>query len=123
MNHRPPGPEPGALARLSHAPKLVSQNFSIVYAASFRTATSGKLGRLGPPGTKTEPDAQASTVSGLYLYTSTDPTTRQRQLLTRRSVEAVPTVMDASRLEISPDEPKAAIILFYSLLDEQQRRL
>ena len=31
--------------------------------------------------------------------------------------------MDASRLEISPDELKAAIILFYSLLDEQQRRL
>ena len=31
--------------------------------------------------------------------------------------------MDASRLEISPDELKAAILLFYSLLDEQQRRL
>jgi hypothetical protein len=30
---------------------------------------------------------------------------------------------DASRLEISPDELKAAILLFYSLLDEQQRRL
>jgi hypothetical protein len=63
------------------------------------------------------------TVSGLYLYTSTHPTTRQRQLLTRRSVEAVPTVLDASRLEIAPDELKAAIVLFYSLLDEQQRRL
>jgi hypothetical protein len=31
--------------------------------------------------------------------------------------------VDASRLEVSPDEMKAAIILFYSLLDEQQRRL
>jgi hypothetical protein len=32
-------------------------------------------------------------------------------------------VADATRLQVSPDEMKAAIILFYSLLDEQQRRL
>ena len=32
-------------------------------------------------------------------------------------------MIDANRLEVSPDEMKAAIILFYSLLDEQQRRL
>jgi len=63
------------------------------------------------------------TVSGLYLYTSTDPATRQRQWLTRRSVQAVPTVVDASVLEIPPEELKAALLLFYSLLDEQQRRL
>jgi len=63
------------------------------------------------------------TVAGLYLYTSIDPTARQRQLLTRRSVQAVPTVVDASVLEIPPEELKAAILLFYSLLDEQQRRL
>src|SRR5580700_11183605 len=62
-------------------------------------------------------------ISGLFLYTSTDPTTRQRQRLTRRSNQSVPTVVDATRLEVSPDEMKAAIILFYSLLDEQQRRL
>jgi hypothetical protein len=62
-------------------------------------------------------------VSGLFLYTSRDPAIRQRQRLTRRSSQAVPTVVDASRLEVSPDEMKAAIILFYSLLDEQQRRL
>ena len=30
---------------------------------------------------------------------------------------------DASALQVSPDELKAAILLFYSLLDEQQRRL
>ena len=62
-------------------------------------------------------------VSGLFLYTSIDPAIRQRQRLTRRTSQAVPTVLDASRLEVSPDEMKAAIILFYSLLDEQQRRL
>jgi len=62
-------------------------------------------------------------VSGLYLYSSSDPVIRRRQLLARRSVLTVPTLLDASRLEISPDELKAAILLFYSLLDEQQRRL
>jgi hypothetical protein len=62
-------------------------------------------------------------VSGLYLYSSSDPVIGRRQLLTRRSVQTVPTLVDASRLEISPEELKAAILLFYSLLDEQQRRL
>ncbi len=62
-------------------------------------------------------------VSDLFLYASTDPAVHQRQSLTRRSNQSVPTVIDANRLEVSPDEMKAAIILFYSLLDEQQRRL
>ena len=62
-------------------------------------------------------------VSGLYLYTAIDRTIQQGQLLTRRNVEAVPTVVDASVLEVSEEELKAAILLFYSLLDEQQRRL
>ena len=30
---------------------------------------------------------------------------------------------DASRMQLSPEELKAGIVLFYSLLDEQQRRL
>jgi hypothetical protein len=62
-------------------------------------------------------------VSGLYLYTAIDRTTRQQQILTRRHVEAVPTVADASVLQVSEEELKASILLFYSLLDEQQRRL
>src|SRR5580658_2467384 len=57
-------------------------------------------------------------ISGLFLYTSTDPAARQRQRLTRRSNQSVPIVVDATRLEVSPDEMKAAIILFYSLLAE-----
>jgi hypothetical protein len=60
---------------------------------------------------------------GRFLYTSIDPSIRQRQRLVRRSNQSVPTVVDASRLEVSPNEMKAAITLFYSLLDEQQRRL
>ena len=63
-------------------------------------------------------------ISGLYLYTATDGDIQRGQLLTRRSVEAaVPTVPDASVLAVSEKELKASILLFYSLLDEQQRRL
>jgi hypothetical protein len=62
-------------------------------------------------------------VSGLYLYTATDRAIQRGQLLTRRTVEVVPTVADASVLEVSEEELKASILLFYSLLDEQQRRL
>ncbi|HET8549666.1 MAG TPA: hypothetical protein VFL57_16770, partial [Bryobacteraceae bacterium] len=62
-------------------------------------------------------------VSGRYLYTAAEPTVQRRQLMARRSVEGLPTVVDASAPEVAPEEVKAAILLFYSLLDEQQRRL
>lgn len=62
-------------------------------------------------------------VSGLYLYTATDRAMQRGQLLTRRAVEALPTVADSFVLEVSQEELKASILLFYSLLDEQQRRL
>lgn len=62
-------------------------------------------------------------VSGHYLYTAADRAIQRGQLRTRRAVEAVPTVADASVLQVSEEELKASILLFYSLLDEQQRRL
>lgn len=62
-------------------------------------------------------------VSGRYLYMAIDQTAQRRQLLARRTVEFLPTVADTSVLDVSQDELKAAILLFYSLLDEQQRRL
>jgi hypothetical protein len=62
-------------------------------------------------------------VSGLYLYTSASSDVRRTQLLTRRTSGSVPVLTDFSRLEVPPNELKAAIVLFYSLLDEQQRRL
>ena len=62
-------------------------------------------------------------VAGRFLYTAIDPIVQRRQLLARRTVEFLPTVVDPSVLEVSPEEVKAAILLFYSLLDEQQRRL
>ena len=61
--------------------------------------------------------------SGRYLYTAMDPTVQRRQLLARHPVEFLPTVVDTSVLEVSPEEVRAAILLFYILLDEQQRRL
>ena len=62
-------------------------------------------------------------VSGLYLYTATDRVIKRGQIITRRSVDAVPTVADASVVLVSEEELKASILLFYSLLNEQQRRL
>ena len=62
-------------------------------------------------------------VSGLYLYTATDAATRQRQRLPRGNSQGVHVLADLSRIEVSPGELKASIVLFYSLLDEQQRRL
>jgi hypothetical protein len=62
-------------------------------------------------------------VSGRYLYTAINRSVQQGQVLTRRAVEALPTLVDTSVLEISVQELKAAILLFYSLLDERRRRL
>ena len=62
-------------------------------------------------------------VGGLYLYCSFDPVLRERQLLVRRLLQAEPQL--ASSLvtpEVVPEELKAAIVLFFSLLDEKQRR-
>ena len=62
-------------------------------------------------------------VDGQYLYTANEPRERRNQTLARRSAQAVPLAVHSASLEVSPDELKAAILLFYALLDEQQRRL
>jgi len=62
-------------------------------------------------------------VAGRFLYTSADSRQSRDQLRARKATTAVPLVTDATALQVSPDELKAAILLFYSLLDEQQRRL
>jgi len=62
------------------------------------------------------------TMSGLYLYCSADPGLRQRQLQTRQA--AIPSAVASTQLLDSDSEVvKAGILLFYSLLDEHQRRL
>lgn len=62
-------------------------------------------------------------VAGRFLYTAADHRQSKDQLRARQTARAVPMVANASALQVSPDELKAAILLFYSLLDEQERRL
>lgn len=62
-------------------------------------------------------------IEGRWLYTSAEARRSTDQIRARRTAHAVPLVSDASALQVAPDELKAAILLFYSLLDEQQRRL
>jgi len=53
-----------------------------------------------------------------------DSALRRRQTLARRSAQQLPVVVHSEALELSADELQAAILLlFYGLLDEQQRRL
>jgi hypothetical protein len=64
------------------------------------------------------------TVDGQYLYLSRHSARRREQLHARKMRLAQPTVMGAlPAAEFMPDEMKAAIVLFCSLLDEKQRRL
>ncbi|MHB1446088.1 MAG: hypothetical protein ACYCZV_10595 [Acidimicrobiales bacterium] len=63
-------------------------------------------------------------LSGRYVYLAPVATTRRGQLSARRVWDADPSAMRAGGgLRVVPDELKAAIVLFYSLLDERQRRL
>lgn len=59
-------------------------------------------------------------ISGQYLYCSVDPERHRRQVVARQSQGAGPVLAGVGVL---PHELKAAIILFFSLLDEKQRRL
>ncbi len=61
---------------------------------------------------------------GSYVYCSVDPKIQKRQLrLRRRCEEQGEWVAEPISEELLPEELRAAHLLFYSLLDEQQRRL
>jgi len=63
-------------------------------------------------------------VAGLYLYCSADGVRRREQLLTRRlPASGAPAFAPLRAPDSVSNEAKAAIVLFMSLLDEQQRRL
>ncbi|MGH9447652.1 MAG: hypothetical protein ACRD3O_18275 [Terriglobia bacterium] len=63
-------------------------------------------------------------VAGLFLYLSADPARRQRQRLARQQRQAEPRLAHSlAGREAVPDELKAALVLFFSLLDEKQRRV
>jgi hypothetical protein len=64
------------------------------------------------------------TLSHRFLYCSSEPALRKQQLLARRMLQAQPPWPGGSPLpEAVSQEAKAGIVLFFSLLDEQQRRL
>src|ERR1039457_5021117 len=59
-------------------------------------------------------------VTGFFLYCSTDTAVRRRQVLARQALSEIP---GSASAEVSPEELKASLVLFSSLLDERQRRL
>jgi hypothetical protein len=63
-------------------------------------------------------------ISGRYLYCSADPGAREHQAVVRRFQESKPSLSRSvfSGEEVS-DELRARVILYFSLLDEKQRRL
>ncbi len=63
-------------------------------------------------------------VDGRFLYCAVEKSRRREQLLGRRTLLAEPGIAGPMpEPAILPDEVRAAIVLFYSLLDERQRRL
>lgn len=63
-------------------------------------------------------------VAGRFLYCAADASRRREQIVGRRALLVEPGVMTAiPEKEVLPEELRAAIVLFFSLLDEKQRRL
>lgn len=61
-------------------------------------------------------------ISGRYLYCSLQPAEKRRQLLLREAQEEE-LLLGGRAGGTLPEELKAAIVVFYSILDERQRRL
>jgi hypothetical protein len=63
-------------------------------------------------------------LAGRYVYLAADDATRRAQLSARAVYDSAPSGLLLPRgIRALPTELKAAIVLFYSLLDERQRRL
>jgi len=63
-------------------------------------------------------------IGGRFLYCSPEPPRRRQQVLTRKQQEVEPRLAGGVGLgRVVPEELKAAIVLFFGLLDEKQRRL
>ena len=60
-------------------------------------------------------------VTGVYVYLSGNPAVKERQFLLRQKIESIPS--EGLSLDALNHELKAGIILFFSILDERQRRL
>lgn len=67
---------------------------------------------------------QREKITTVYIYFSNDPIVRKRQILIRRDEEfELSGKLNNLGEEILANELKAAVILFFSLLNEKQRRL
>jgi hypothetical protein len=62
-------------------------------------------------------------VSGRYLYVSGEVSVRKQQMAARQVYEAEPSRLALPGTAVLPDELKAAIILFFGILNEKERRL
>lgn len=63
-------------------------------------------------------------IHGRFVYCAPDPQSRRQQLVARKALFAEPGLGGPLPEDgILPSELRAAIVLFYSLLDEKQRRL
>jgi hypothetical protein len=63
-------------------------------------------------------------VGSRYVYLSPEAPRRRQQLAARQVYDANPDILGlGAGVRALPEEIKAAIVLFYSLLDERQRRL
>jgi len=56
-----------------------------------------------------------SEIEGQFLYTASDSIQRRQQILARHSAQAVPVAVHSAVLQASPDELKAAILLFWKI--------
>ncbi|MDA3790211.1 MAG: hypothetical protein PF503_17180 [Desulfobacula sp.] len=63
-------------------------------------------------------------ISGKYIYFSVDPKIKKRQILFRKDREAKSILQpDGLQSDLLAHELRAAILLFYTMLDEKQRRI
>ena len=63
-------------------------------------------------------------ISGKYIYFSSDPKTQKRQFLLRKDQDTKSVLQpDGLESDLLAHELKAAIILFFTMLDEKQRRI
>jgi hypothetical protein len=93
-----------------HSDELTALLHVQTKAALAKLAAEGRLSR--------------QVVDGRLLYLSADTAARRRQLSARQVRRAEPATLGlGTGVRVLPDELKAAIVLFYSLLDERQRRL
>ena len=69
-------------------------------------------------------EIQRERISGFYVYFSTESNTRKRQQLLRKDQDLKSILIpDSLQSELLAHELKAAIVLFFTMLDEKQRRI